>query len=224
MREIAYSRPMRSYVCGLTLVLLAGIGVEALGQVPASPARVSGVDEFTGASYTLLILEGKTLPPVANAPTVDPAAAVPVLVAQCSQPKDPSAKVVFEVFMTFGGVGDEARHFQGSWRPTAPNHLSKPPLVRTNLTVEFLGYVKEKPQKLEWERMRGLDGEFLGEFRFLPPGFHSANLGDFNYYIRYLLALPTMRVSWPGQPVVEFGTAPWLDTIRKEPLCKASGL
>jgi hypothetical protein len=199
------------------------MGTAAFGQSTAKPAaapiRATGVDEYTGTAYTLVMMEGAALP--GGAP-VDPAAPAPVLVAQCSQPKEKD-KPVFEIFLTFGGVGEAARRFQGPWRPS-PGHLAKPPLVRTNLTVEFVGYVKEKPQKLEWERMRDANGEFQGEFRFLPPGFHSANLGDFNYYIRYLLSLPTMRVSWPGKPTVEFMTMPWLDAIRKEPLCKGSGL
>jgi len=43
------------------------------------------------------------------------------------------------------------------------------------------------------------------------------------YYLRFLLALPTLRLTL-GNRSAEFMTTPLLEAIRSEPLCSAAGL
>jgi hypothetical protein len=61
----------------------------------------------------------------------------------------------------------------------------------------------------------------LGSSSYNPPPVGSSNLEDSTYYLRFLLALPTLRLTL-NQKAAEFNTASLLDQIRKEPLCKAS--
>ncbi len=193
------------------LPLLAGAATIASAQAPSGLVRTEGVDEASGVAYVLLSLDGHAL--------ASATPETPVLTAQCTQR---NGKPRFEVFVSLGAVASAETHrFHGDWRPT-PEYPSQPPVRRTTLTLEFLGYVKQKPLKSDWERMR----EPEGEFRFLPPGLHSGNLGDFttDLYLRYLMALPTLRVSLAGEPAVEFDATPWLDQVRREPACKGSGL
>jgi hypothetical protein len=71
-------------------------------------------------------------------------------------------------------------------------------------------------------RLSGTDSSsHIGEYRYNPPSAGSTNLEDSTYYLRFLLALPTLRLTL-NQKAAEFNTAALLDRVRKEPLCKAS--
>jgi hypothetical protein len=48
-------------------------------------------------------------------------------------------------------------------------------------------------------------------------------MADLPYYLRYLLALPTLRLHYLGK-VAEFQTSAQVEQVRKEPVCKAAGL
>ena len=85
--------------------------------------------------------------------------------------------------------------------------------------MEFLGYTHVKPVTRQWERLDAPPGQF----RYNPPSGASSNMEDSTYYLQYLKALPTLRLTYAGK-TVEFLTGPLLDQIRKEPLCKASDL
>jgi hypothetical protein len=61
----------------------------------------------------------------------------------------------------------------------------------------------------------------VGQYRYNPPSAGSSNLEDSTYYLRFLVALPTLRLTL-AQHAAEFNTTALLDQIRKEPLCKAS--
>ena len=71
--------------------------------------------------------------------------------------------------------------------------------------------------------LRHLPIQTAGQYRYNPPGGGSANLEEIIYYLRYLVALPTLRLTL-GNRSVEFMTSPLLAEIRKEPLCRAAGL
>lgn len=85
--------------------------------------------------------------------------------------------------------------------------------------MDFLGYTHVKPAKKQWE----IPVQAPELYRYNPPGFGSANMEDAAYYLQYLPALPTLRLSL-GSQTAEFLTTSWIDQIRKEPLCGVSGM
>ena len=44
------------------------------------------------------------------------------------------------------------------------------------------------------------------------------------FYLQYLKALPTLRITGSQQGIVQFETTAWQQAVRTEPLCHASGL
>jgi hypothetical protein len=87
------------------------------------------------------------------------------------------------------------------------------------MTMEFLGYTHVKPVRRQWE----IPIQTPGQYRYNPPGGGSANLEEITYYLRYLVALPTLRLTLDNRSA-DFLTTPLLDEIRKEPLCRAAAL
>ena len=86
------------------------------------------------------------------------------------------------------------------------------------MTMEFLGYTRVKPVRRQWE----IPVQTPGQYRYNPPGSGSANLENITYYLRYLIALSTLRLTL-GNLSVEFMSTPLLAEIRKEQLCSAAG-
>ncbi len=76
-----------------------------------------------------------------------------------------------------------------------------------------------KPVRRQWE----IPVLPPGQYRYNTPGGESTNMEDISYYLRYLLALPNLRLT-VGQRSVEFLSTPLLDEIRREPLCRAAKL
>jgi hypothetical protein len=142
-------------------------------------------------------------------------APAPKLIAQCTL--RPNGKSYFELFANFGGVTDLA--FYPPWTLTSQEDLFPPPTGKVLMTVDFLGYTRVKPVRRQWE----IPAQTPGQYRYNPPGSGSANLEEIAYYLRYLLALPTLRLTL-GNNSADFPTTPLLDEIRKEPLCSAAAL
>jgi hypothetical protein len=138
-----------------------------------------------------------------------------MLIAQCTLRSD--SKSYFEFFANFGGATDLA--FYPPWTPTSKQELFPPRTDKATLTMEFLGYTHVKPVRRQWE----IPVQTPGQYRYNPPGGGSANLEEITYYLRYLLALPTLRLSLDNRSA-DFLTTPLLDEIRKEPLCRAASL
>ncbi len=175
-------------------------------------SRIAGTDGESGIVYMRLLLEGKLVSPP---PSVEPhPTPPPTLTAQCSQ--HPGGKLFFELFANYGGVEDTTYH--RPWQPK-DGGLFAPTTVKVKITMEFLGYTRVKPVTRQWER---LDAP-AGQFRYNTPSGASFNMEDSTFYLQYLKALPTLRLTYSGK-TVEFFTAPLLDQLRKEPLCKASRL
>ncbi len=57
--------------------------------------------------------------------------------------------------------------------------------------MDFLGYKPVKPVRRQWE----IPVQTPGQYRYNPPGGGSSNMEDITYYLRYLLALPTLRLT-----------------------------
>ncbi len=204
------------------LALCGGFAVSACGQqaavegpVPStaiSPglSRSSGVDAGSGITWTRVFLEGR-LAGSEQAPTPPP-----TLIAQCTAAGS-AGKQKFEVFANFGGVED--RGFYAPWKDT-PTDLYPPNHPKVTMTMDFLGYTRVKPVKRQWEAMTTP----AGQLRYNTPSTASVNMEDVTFYLRFLLALPTLRLTAPGRGTAEFQTAAWLARIKAEPLCRASGL
>ena len=155
----------------------------------------------------LIVMEGK------GTSAVDPR-----LIAQCSKSAD--GKFGFELMADEpGSAGGGALAFQGPWRP-GNGALFAPPLRKIQVTMEFLGYVKEKPLRRQWEYPFGT----TGLIRYATPGIKSGNMEGVAYYLKYLRSLPTLRLTIVGSGAVEFETAKWLTVVKAEPLCAAAGL
>ena len=175
---------------------------------PADPLRISGVDAGSKIQYTLLSVEGTALGPVQPA-------SPPRLTAQCT--KDSAGKLHFELLADEGGA-PPLKYF-APWKPTKDD-IYAPRLVGVTVTMEYLGYVKEKPQKRQWDRLDQMREVLM----YSPPGLGSHNLEDVRYPLQYMRSLPRLHLAIPGRPVLEFETLAWQAKVRAEPLCGASGL
>ncbi len=176
-------------------------------------ARIAGVDAASHIQYVRLILRGtlRTPPPAdATAPSSSP-----MLIAQCTT--RPNGKSFFELFANFGSVSDLA--FYPPWTPASKQELFPPRTDKVIFTMEFLGYTHVKPVRRQWE----IPLQTPDQYRYNPPGGGSENLEEIAYYLRYLVSLPTLRLTL-GNRSAEFLTTPLLNEVRKEPLCRAAAL
>jgi hypothetical protein len=186
---------------------------------PQKTTLASGVDRITGLEatsrihYVRLVLSGSlhTSSP-ADSPAPSPG---PTLIAQCTL--KPNGKSSFELFANFGGATDLA--FYPPWTPASNHDLFPPRTDKAVLTMEFLGYMRVKPVRRQWE----IPVQTPGQYRYNPPGSGSANLEEITYYLRYMIALPTLRLTLDNRSA-EFLTTPLLNEIRKDPLCRAAAL
>jgi hypothetical protein len=201
----------RAGFAGLTLLCLPLVLPAQQISPAASSAivRLDGIDQPDGIRYLRLYLDGTLLP-------VPPAAqsTPPQLIAQCT--RSATGKLTFELLANFGGVADTT--YYPPWHPTKDD-LYLPRLKKVNFTLEFLGYTHVKPVKRQWEALIVPQGQY----RYNTPSLTSNNMEDSTYYLKYLLALPTLHLTLSDQ-TAEFKTTPLLDQIRKEPLCDASHL
>ena len=138
-----------------------------------------------------------------------------MLIAQCTA--RPNGKSYFELFASFAAVTDLA--FYPPWTPTSQQDLFPPRTDKVIVTMEFLGYTHVKPVRRQWE----IPVQTPGLYRYNTPGGGSQNLEEIAYYLRYLVSLPTLRLTL-GDRSAEFLTTPLLNEIRKEPLCRAAAL
>jgi hypothetical protein len=174
-------------------------------------SRIEGTDTESGIAYTRIFLEGKLLSPPSSEPLPTPP---PTLTAQCTQRS--TGKLFFELFANYGDVEDTS--FHRPWQ-SGDGGLFAPSIVKVKVTMEFLGYTHVKPVTRQWERLDVPSGQL----RYNSPSRSSSNMEDATYYLQYLKALPTLRLTYAGK-TIEFLTTPLLNQIRKEPRCRASGL
>ena len=204
---------MRRLVSLVLLLLLSPFSpAQTSTPMPLSPtlARSEGVELTSNIAFTRLYLTAPSGP----APTEFDLSR-PTLTVQCSQ--RPNGRFLFELFVNFGGIKDI--DFDPPWHPTPASPNPPLPTEKVSVTMEFLGYTKVKPATRQFE----LVAAPVGQLRYNSPGVHSHNLEEIAYYLRYLRSLPTLRLSYPSHSAT-FLTEPLLAQIRKESLCKASGL
>jgi hypothetical protein len=208
----------------LTLPGAAPVVGKAQSSEPSEPQPVKttladGIDRMAGQEphsrikYVWLILKGSIRAPAAiDSSAPSPA---PTLIAQCTL--RPNGKSYFELFANFGGATDLT--FYPPWTPASQDDLFPPRSEKVLITMDFLGYTHVKPVRRQWE----IPVQTPGQYRYNPPDSGSTNLEEISYYLRYLLALPTLRLTL-GNNSAEFLTTTLLDEIRKEPLCRAAAL
>jgi hypothetical protein len=177
--------------------------------------RLDGQDPSSKITYVRFALEGRLLDEPGTAMAASPEVAPPRLIAECTRSQ--SGKLDFELLADFGGVDDLAYH--PPWDHLRDGGLFPPQLEKVTVTMEFLGYTHVKPFKRQWEVLQ----QPAGRLRYNRPGGGSANMEDLPYYLRYLLALPTLRLHYMGKRA-EFQTSALLNQVRKEPVCKAAAL
>ena len=212
--------PPRRLWLAAPVLLFATSAASARQQAPpveaAPPAAVQGIERLAGEdavshiAYVRLLLHGSLVGPTAPAAAPDPP---PALTAQCS--RRPSGKYLFELFADFGGITDRA--FYPPWKPLSDRDLFPPVTRKVTITMDFLGYTHVKPARRQWE----IPVNTPGQFRYMTPNSGSSNMEDVPFYLRYLLALPTLRLTLDGRSA-EFLATPLIEQIRKEPLCHAS--
>lgn len=173
--------------------------------------RLSGLEATSKIHYVRLVLAG-SLRASSSGDSSAPSPG-PTLIAQCSL--KPSGKSSFELFANFGGATDLA--FYPPWTPSSTHDLFPRRTDKVNMTMEFLGYTHVKPVRRQWE----IPVQTPGQYRYNPPGSGSANLEEITFYLRYLVALPTLRLTLDNRSA-DFLTTPLLNEIRKEPLCRAA--
>ncbi len=171
--------------------------------------RLAGMEAASKIQYVRLILSGSLHGAASDDPPVPP----PTLIAQCTL--RPNGKSYFELFANFGHATDLA--YYPPWTPASKNDLFPPITQKTTIVMDFIGYKPVKPVRRQWE----IPVQTPGQYRYNPPGGGSSNMEEITYYLRYLLALPTLRLTL-GDRSAEYMTTPLLDAIRKEPLCRAS--
>lgn len=175
--------------------------------------RISGLEATSNIRYVRLVLSGTLR--ASSSGNSSPPSPGPTLIAQCTVKLN--GRSSFELFANFGGATDLA--FYPPWTPASKDDLFAPRTEKINMTMEFLGYTHVKPVRRQWE----IPVQTPDQYRYNPPGGGSANLEEITFYLRYLIALPTLRLTL-GNRSVEFMTTPLLAEIRKEPLCRAAGV
>jgi hypothetical protein len=181
------------------MVAAAGI---ALGQTAVK--SLNGLDGATGITYRLLSVPGK-------GPN-----GTPELAAQCT--KTAEGKMRFELLVNPGGAAEELA-FYAPWS-AKEGGVFAPSRPKTNVTMEFLGYVQEKPVKRQWVMLE----HPAGWMEYNTPSGGSSNMEDISLYLRYLLALPVLRLSTPSLPAISFDTTALLQAVKAEPVCAAAKL
>jgi hypothetical protein len=217
--------PIRAIPTLVLVVACFSMQAQPPAQSSTSPLEkttlASGVDRLAGTEpsshiqYARLILKG-TLHAAAKGVADPPAPqAPPMLIAQCTL--RPNGKYFFEMFTSFAGAPDLA--FYPPWKSSGPNDLFPPSTGKVTITMDFLGYTHVKPFRRQWE----IPSEAPSLYHYNPPGSGSANMEEISYFLRYLLSLPTLRLTLINLSS-EFVTAPFLADIRQEPLCRAANL
>jgi hypothetical protein len=198
-------------------LLVTAVSISAQMQTLSPGLRkLNGTEPTTGTTYIRIFRDGILVPP--NSPadaTPLPTNSPPALIAQCTQTRN--SKLAFELHAHYGGVEDTA--YYPPWRSTGPDDIYPPETLKVTIAMEFFGYTKVKPAKRQWEYLIAP----AGELRYNPPSMTSRNLEDITFYLQYLKALPTLRLTSPDK-AAQFNTTPLLEAIRHEPLCHASGL
>ena len=184
--------------------VLLGTSWQASAPAPVAVVRVAGVDAASGIAYVLLSTSGK-------ASGAEPGSR---LTAQCT--RSAAGKLKFELLADLGKVPELV--YYPPWHPTRSGEFP-PQLRRAQVTMEFLGYTHVKPLKRQWEYL----DEAPAELRYSYPGGSSANMEPPAYFLQYLRALPTLRLTVPEAGAAEWETTAWQQAIHAEPLCAAAG-
>jgi hypothetical protein len=206
--------PERILAAAIFLACAASPGQTAAAASPAPSdaptsqaaalSRVEGSDADSGTHYVRLSISSV-------APGTQPDAA-PRFTLEC---RDVKGKHDLLWFLSFGGVPAQPfiPPFKASQSAPFPPNYQK-----VKLKMEFEGYMRSKPYTKAWEELPS------GEFRFCNAGIYCPNMETARFYMSFLNALPTLRISYAkssdgNSPERVFQLRSLVDEANKTPLC-----
>ena len=193
------------------------LAVDDVTAIAPGLTQRNGIDAETGIAYSRIMLQGSLVRPgsPANAAPLPFQSTPPMLIAQCTRQQN--GNLAFELLADYGGIQDTS--FHAPWHSTGGTDIFPPTTQKVMITFEFFGYTRVKPISRQWESIAAVPGQW----RYNNPSHRSHNLEESAFYLQYLRALPTLRLTQDGK-AAQFNVGPWMEAVRKEPLCKASGL
>lgn len=177
-------------------------------SVPPSSApalsRVEGTDAGSGTHYVRLSVSAAS-----SGTALDLA---PRFTLEC---RDVKGKHDLIWFLSFGGVPVQA--FEPPFKPSE-NDQFPPVYPKVKLKMNFEGYMRSKPYTKAWEQLPS------GELRFCNSGINCPNMETARFYMAFLNALPTLRVSYAKasedkSPEQVFQLRSLVDEASKTPVC-----
>lgn len=181
-------------------------GAPSTSLVSSLPAlsRVEDTDAASGIHYVRLSIQ-----PQASASAPDPA---PRFTLEC---RDVKGKHDLLWFLSFGGV--PVQPFVPPFKPS-PGYPFPPKYHKVMLKMDFEGYMRSKPYIRAWESLPS------GELRFCNASSTCPNMEDARFYMSFVNALPTLRISYAkssdgSSPEQVFQLRSLVDEANKTPLC-----
>jgi hypothetical protein len=167
-------------------------------------SRVEGTDTDSGTHYVRLSISS----PVSGRPPE----LAPRFTLEC---RDVKGKHDLLWFLSFGGV--PIQPFQPPFKPS--HGAPFPPVYHmVKLKMDFEGYMRTKPYTKAWEELNS------GELRFCNAGIECPNMETARFYMSFLNALPTLRISYAKpsglqSPELVFPLRSLVDEANKTPVC-----
>jgi hypothetical protein len=217
--DLVAMRPVLNCPCwALAVAVFFACGAVSLAQIAAAPAapsdaptssapailRVEGADADSGTHYVRLS--------VWSAVSGTEAEMAPRFTIEC---RDVKGKHDLLWFLSFGGV--PVQPFMPPFKPSQ-SALFPPDYHKVKLKMDFEGYMRTKPSTRAWEELPS------GEFRFCNAGIGCPNMETARYYMSFLNALPTLRISFAKpadgtSPEQIFQLRSLVDEANKTPVC-----
>lgn len=134
----------------------------------------------------------------------------PALTVECTQR---SSRRQIDLYFDFG---DGNRAWSSPPQPDPVNHrLPANPTAR--LSLSFHGY-RNKAFKEDWEVLPS------HEYKYRQPGLRTSNLEDVGFFLRYMYAVPQVRIGYADRKIseqtAEFQTAKLVAEASRTALCK----
>ncbi len=175
-------------------------------STPTAPvlSRVEGTDAGSGTHYVRLSVSSSGSGTQPDLP--------PRFTLEC---RDVKGKHDLIWFLSFGGV--PAQPFEPPFKPSQDDPFP-PSYHMVKLKMNFEGYMRTKPFTKAWEELPS------GEFRFCNSSIACPNMETARFYMAFLNALPTLRISYAKaadgkSPEQVFQLRSLVDEANKAPLC-----
>lgn len=206
----------RGWAFLLPVMLIAGMSLSK-AQPPAAPPSNTQNDATPVTVPDLVISNGHDddfsidwtrITLLAEQPTSS--GEIPALTVECTQK---SSRRQIDLYFDFG---DGNREWSPPPQPDPVNHrLPANPTAR--LSMSFHGY-RNKAFKEDWEVLPS------HEYKYREPGLRTSNLEDVWFFLRYMYAVPQVRIGYADRKIseqtAEFQTAKLVAETSHTALCK----